>query len=92
MTPNVNREAIAQAAMAFIHMNNLAVQARDERSEDYALAMVDATEHMQREFLRWIGNASHDWAAISQVDGRQAIAFAAVIYTCVTGLDIEVKG
>ncbi len=91
MIPNVNREAIAQAAMAYIHVNNLAVEARDTRSEEYAMAMSDATGHMQREFLRWIGNSSGDWEA-TKVDGRQAIAFAAVIYTCVAGLDIEVKG
>lgn len=91
MIPNVNREAIAQAAMAYIHVNNLFMQAIDaEKQEEYIQALSDVRDHMQHEFLRWIGNSTliHQ---VSKLNGESSLAFAAVIYTCVTQLNIEMK-
>lgn len=91
MIPNVNREAIAQAAMAYIHVNNLFMEAIErEKQQEYIQAASDIRDHMQAEFLRCFGNATQIHQ-VSKLHGESSLAFAAVIYTSVTGLDIEVK-
>lgn len=87
----MNTSAMAQAARDFIAMNNLAVTATKlGRSDEYVAGLFSAVEHMQYEFLRQVGNATQEHG-IHVVRGDFAIAFARVVYTAETKLDIEVQ-
>lgn len=91
MIANINRNAMAQAAMSFIAVNNLIVAAkRRGESEEYVRGLFNACAYMQDEFLRWIGNATQVHS-VSKLNNEHALAIAQVVYTCVTKLDIEVK-